>query len=247
MCDGVSAAAAITAGLAAVGGTMQYKASQQQATASAGAQLDETRRQGEIMRRNQGIQQQQREDAKTSRKRFQQETLPAFTREGLDADQATESTRLQAALNTAGQRALTPTTSDAAAGNSSVVTGGGGPSAPSNNTQAFQSALSQQLGYASDFGSRQARAQAAMAALTRAQQLGGERLQNAGTAITLSNAKGGVLNRALGANGLFSNASGQFYQSEADRAANKGASMALLGSSLSTLGNAGYSYGTRTN
>lgn len=249
MCDGGAVsgpaiAAYIAAGTAVAGAGLQYKSSQDQASAAAKAQLDETDRQGSIMRDNINLQNAQRQDAEQSRKQFQQETLPAFTRESLDKDQATEQTRLQSALTTAGNRALTPSTGDAASANSAVVSSAG-PAAPTNNDQAFQSALADQMSYANAYGAEQTRAQAAIAALGRAQQLGGERLQKSGMGLTLNGAKLAAYNRAIAANGLYSNASNGLYQNAAESAANKGVGLALAGSTLSTIGNAGYSYASK--
>lgn len=242
MCDAVSISAAVAAAAAATGGAMQYKSSQAQASAMGQAQEAEGRRQGEVMRSNISLQNQQRQDAEKSHKAFQQDTLPAFTRKGLEADQATEQTRLQGALVSAGNRAITPGTGDAAAANTSVSTGGGAPSAPTGGSQAYSSALSNQLAYGSAYNADQGKAQAAMLALSRAQQMGGDRLQLAGQSITLRNAKLAALNRAISANGLYSNTSTEYYQSQAGRAANAGAGLGLAGGALSTLGNAGYSY-----
>lgn len=245
MCDGGAISgptiAALVSGAAAVtGGLIQHKSSQEQQAAQASAQLDETRRQSGVMRNNMQLQDRQREDAQRTRERFEEETLPAFTRGSLDQDQATEQTRLQAALTQAGNRALTPSTGDASAASASVTTGGS-PAAPSVTSRGFQSVLGEQIGQAQEFGAGQTRAQAAMAALSRAQQLGGERLQQAGTNINLSNAKLAALNRAIAANGLLGAASGQRYLTESEKAANKGAGLALAGTTLSTLGNVGYS------
>jgi hypothetical protein len=249
MCDGgaisgPTAMAIASAVVAGAGTAVAYKGSRDSQDAAAQAKLAETARQGKVMQSNMALQQQQQQDSINSRDKFQTETLPAFTRESVDQDQATEQTRLQAALASAGQRA-TPTTGDAASANNSVSVGGEAPAAPSQNSGAYHAALGDQLGYAQQFGDQQTRAQAAMAALGRAQQLGGERLQTAGQSITLANAKNSALTRAINANGLLSNASTGLYQSKAEKAANKGAGMALLGSSLSTLGNAGYSYASK--
>lgn len=249
MCDGGAVsgptiAAYASAAAAVIGGGLSYKASQDNVGALAKTELAETARQGRIMQSNMQIQRQQRADAEKSRDRFQEETIPAFTRQGVDADQATEASRLEAALTAAGQRAAAPSSGDAAARSSTVTTSGGAPAAPVSSG-AYESAMSDQLGYADAYGAQQGKAQAAMAALTRAYQLGGERLQRAGTSITLANSKNAALNRAITANGLYSNASTGLYQSEADKAADKGAGLALLGSSLSTMGNAGYGYATR--
>lgn len=246
MCDGgaisgPTIAAYIATGAVVAGAGMQYSASKQQATATANARLDEVNRQGSIMRDNIRLQNVQRQDAVQSRKQFQQQTLPAFTREGLDKDQATEQTRLQSALTTAGNRALAPSTGDAASANSAVASSAG-PDAPTNNDQAYQSALADQMSYANAYGAGQTRAQAAIAALGRAQELGGERLQKSGMGLTLNAAKLAAYNRAISANGLYSNASNGLYQNAAENAANKGAGLALAGSTLSTIGNAGYSY-----
>lgn len=232
---------AVSALAAAAGGAASYSASQKQQQAQDNAQLSETKRQGDVMRSNMQMQDRQRQDAEQARGRFEENTLPAFTRKGLDADTATEQTRLQTALQSAGQRAFTPSTG--ASGKSSAVTTSSNPSAPVSGS-GFEAAFADQLGGVQARGNQQASAQAAMAALVRARQLGGERLQNAGQAITLSNARNAALNRAISANGLYSGASSALYQNEAEKAANKGAGLALLGSSLSTMGNAGYSYGS---
>lgn len=246
MCDGgaisgPTAAAIASAVVAAAGTGIAYKGSMDAQDAAAKTKLAETARQSKVMQGNMAMQRQQQEDALRARDKFQENTIPAFTRESVDADKATQQIRLQAALTAAGQRA-TPTTGDAAAVNHSVTTGGEAPAAPSQNAGAYRAALDGQLGYAQQFGEQQTRAQAAMAALGRAQQLGGERLQLAGQSITLANAQNSALNRAINANGLLSNASTGLYQSQAEKAANKGAGLSLLGSSLSSLGGAGYSY-----
>ena len=245
MCDGGAVsgptiAAYASAAAAVAGGALTYKASADNQNALAQTELAENQRQGKIMQSNMALQNQQRADAQNSRDKFQAETLPAFTRPTIEADQAVEASRLQSALAQAGQRAA-PSTGDASARSTTVATSGGSPSAP-QSSPSYQAALENQLGYVNEFGAQQGRAQAAMAALTRAQQLGGERLQTAGQNITLSNARNAALNRAITANGLYSNASTGLYRSAADKAADKGAGMALAGSSLSTLGNIGYGY-----
>lgn len=239
MCDPISIAAVA----ATVGGIgLQAKASSAQQSALAGSRLREASRQSEIMQKQMGLQKQQEADALRARQSFQDNTLPAFTRENVEADTNDQSAKFAQALQAAGNQAYAGSTG----GDASQATGTVSveDAAPSSDTNSYRNALNTQLSYAKDFGNQQAQAQAALMALGRARELGIDRLRQSGENISLVNNQMSALNRPIQANDLYSQASSRLYQTEAERAANKGAGTMLAGQALQGLGQLGYAAGT---
>lgn len=246
MCEATTIIAGISALTAAGGAVAQSRAASQQADAQKREQGNETRRQGAIMRDQARLQEQQRQDALEARKRFQNESLNAFTRENIERDSSEAQTGLAAALKAAGERAIPAASgADATAQTGAVSVADASPrgvDARGESTNAFRSALRAAAQRAAGFNDQQAAAQGGLLALGRAQQLGGQRLQSAGENIQLQNAKLAALGRPRQALGLLSSASSGLYQQRAEDASNEGAGLALAGSVAQSLGNLGYSY-----
>lgn len=234
---------AVAATAATVGGiTMQAKASGDQQKAMANARLQEVGRQGEIMRRQMGLQKQQEEDMLRSRKSFQDNTLNAYTRENVEQDTNEQTNKLAEALAAAGEQAYAGSMGGDASQSTGTVSVEGG--TPSADTNSFRNALNTQLSYAQDYGDQQAKAQAALMALGRARELGMDRLRQSGENISLVNSQMSALNRPVQAYDLMSGASRQLYGVQGEAAANKGAGLAIAGQGVQALGQLGYSYGT---
>ena len=235
---------AIAAVVATAAGTaMQMSASNKQQNAAANARLQEVTRQGSIMQDNMRLQDQQRADALESRKKFQDNTLDAYTPEKLAADKAANQTPLASALTAAGDRGASSLSADATRSTGSVKVGdssSGQDSARSGST-AYDSALADQLARASGINQQQSGAQSVMQALSQARIQGNQRLQDSANLIQLAGARNQALNRPLAANGLLSNASSNYYAGQQQAVANTGAGTALAGQGLTTLGNIGYS------
>ena len=220
---------------------MQAKGSRDQQSAMANTRLQEVSRQSEIMRKQMGLQKQQEEDSLRARKSFQDNTLPAITRENVEADTTDQAANLAQALEAAGNQAY----AGSIGGDVSQATGAVSVEGePSSDTNSYRNALNTQLSYAKDYGSQQAQAQAALMALARARELGIDRLRQSGENISLINNQMSALNRPIQANDLYSQASSRLYENESETAANKGAGTMLAGQGLQALGQLGYSYGT---
>jgi hypothetical protein len=238
MCDPISIAAVAST---AAGIGLQASASRSQQSAMANARLQELGRQGEIMRKQMGLQKQQEEDSLRARKSFQDNTLNAITRENVEGDTTDQSAKFAQALQAAGDQAY----AGSMGGDVSQATGAVSVEGnPSSDTNSYRNALNTQLSYARDFGSQQAQSQAALMALGRARELGADRLRQSGENISLVNNQMSALNRPIQANDLYSQASSRLYQSDSERAANKGAGAMLAGQALQSLGQLGYGYGT---
>jgi len=233
----VSAAVATAAGIG-----MQAKASSDQQNALAGARLKEVGRQGDIMRKQMDLQKQQEEDSLRARKSFQENTLPAFTRENVEQDTNDQSARFAQALQAASDQAYAGSMGGDASQSTGTVSVEG--ATPSADTNSYRNALNTQLSYARDFGNQQAQSQAALMALSRARELGIDRLRQSGENISLVNNQMSALNRPIQANDLFSQASNRLYQTEAEKAANAGAGTMLAGQALQALGQLGYGAST---
>lgn len=239
MCEPVSIAALVST---AAGIGLQARAANQQQKAMASARLQEVSRQGEIMRRQMGLQKQQEEDALRSRKSFQDNTLNAYTRENVEQDTSEQTDKFAQALAAAGDQAYAGSMGGDASQSTGTVSVEGG--APSTDANSYRNALNTQLSYAQDYGDQQAKAQAALMALGRARELGLDRLRQSGENISLVNSQMSALNRPIQANDLLSNSSSQLYRTQGEQAANKGAGMMLAGQGLQALGQLGYMYGT---
>ena len=234
------AIAALASTAAGVG--MQAYGARQQQGAMANARLQEVSRQGEIMRKQMGLQKQQEQDALRARKSFQDNTLNAYTREGVEADTAAETDKFAQALTAAGDQAYAGNIgADASAANGTISVEG---AAPSSDTNSYRNALGTQLSYAQGYGNQQAQAQAALMALGRAREMGADRLRQSGEGISLVNNQMSALNRPIQANDLYSQASSRLYQADSELAANKGAGFMLAGQGLQGLGQLGYGYST---
>gem|GEM_PF-4069565 len=222
---------------------MQASASASQARAAATARLQEVSRQGAIMQDNMAIQAQQRQDALQSRRAFQDQTLAAYTPDKLAADRAANQAPLTAALTAAGDRGSSPLSADATRSTGAVQVGdaGSGQDSQAAGSTAYAAALASQLARAGGINQQQAQAQAAMQALGQARIAGNQRLQDSANMIQLAGARNQALNRPLAANGLLSNASENYYQSQQEKILNTGAGLRLGGQTLSTLGNVGMS------
>jgi hypothetical protein len=217
---------------------LQAKASRDQQSAMARTRLQEVSRQGDIMRKQMSLQKQQEADALRSRKSFQDNTLNAYTRENVDADTADQTNKFAQALSAAGDQAYAGSMGADASQPTDTVSVEG--AVPSYGNNSYRNALNTQLSYAQGFGDQQARAQAALMALGRARELGVDRLRQSGEGISLVNNQMNALNRPIQANDLYSQASSRLYQSDAERAANKGSGMMLTGQALQGLGQLGY-------
>lgn len=233
----VASAVATTAGVA-----MQARASNQQQSAMANARLQEVTRQGEIMRRQMGLQKQQEEDALRSRKSFQDNTLKAYTRENVEQDTNEQTDKFAQALAAAGDQAYAGSMGGDASQSTGTVSVEG--ATPSADTNSYRNALNTQLSYAQDYGDQQAKAQAALMALGRARELGLDRLRQSGENISLVNSQMSAINRPMQAYDLMSGSSRQLYGIQGEAAANKGAALALAGQGAQALGQLGYAYGT---
>jgi hypothetical protein len=99
--------------------------------------------------------------------------------------------------------------------------------------------LAKVMAYNQAYGNQQANAQAALAAMDRANMLGGERLQRSGEQIGMTANQLNALNRPMQANQLLSNASQNLYGSDANMAQLKGGGWDLAGKLLSTAGSIG--------
>jgi hypothetical protein len=188
------------------------------------------------------LQEQQRQDALQSRKAFQNETLSAYTPENLAADSAAAQNPLSAALSAAGERAAAPISADAtrSSGTVKVDNGSQGQDSQRAGSSAYDAQLAAQLAHAGGINQQQSNAQSVMQALAQARISGNQRLQDSADAIRLAGARNQALNRPLSANNLLSNASSQYYASQQEDVLNKGASQALAGQALTTLGTMGY-------
>jgi len=249
MCDVITPTVLGIASIAAAaGGTaLSMRASNAQQSAAASARLKEVQRQGDIMRDQMRLQDQQREDALNARKAFQNETLSAYTPDKLASDTAANQNPLTAALAAAGERAAAPIAADAtrASGSVKVENAGQGQDSQKAGSSAYDAQLAAQLAHASGINQQQSSAQAAMQALAQARIAGNQRLQSSADAIQLAGARTQALNRPLAANNLLSNASSNYYAGQQEDVLNKGAGTALAGQALSTLGTIGYSYGSQ--
>jgi len=233
---------AVSAAVTVAGMGVQAKASRDQQNALASTRLKEVSRQGEIMRKQMGLQKQQEEDSLRARRSFQENTLPAFTRENVEQDTADQSAKFAQALQAAGDQAYAGSTGGDASQDTGTVSVE--EAAPSYGGNSYRNALNTQLSYAKSFDDQQAQAQAALMALGRARELGIERLGQSGEGISLINNQMTALNRPIQANDLFSQSSSKLYETEAERAANKGSTTRLVGQTLQGLGQLGY--GART-
>jgi hypothetical protein len=233
---------AVSAAVTVAGMGVQAKASRDQQNALANTRLKEVSRQGEIMRKQMGLQKQQEEDSLRARKSFQENTLPAFTRENVEQDTADQSAKFAQALQAAGNQAYAGSMGGDASQDTGTVSVE--EAAPSFDGNSYRNALNTQLSYARDFGNQQAQSQAALMALGRARELGIDRLRQSGEGISLVNNQMTALNRPIQANDLYSRASSKLYETEAERAANKGAGTRLAGQALQGLGQLGYGAAT---
>jgi hypothetical protein len=234
--------ALVSAAVAVAGTAVSVKGSRDQQSAMAKTRLQEVSRQSEIMRKQMGLQKQQEEDSLRARKSFQENTLPAFTRENVEADTTDQAVNFAQALQAAGNQAYAGSMGGDTSQATGTVSVEGG--LPSSDTNSYRNALNTQLSYAKDYGSQQAQAQAALMALGRARELGVDRLRQSGENISLINNQMSALNRPIQANDLYSQASSRLYENDSETAANKGAGTMLAGQALQSLGQLGYSYGT---
>jgi hypothetical protein len=234
---------AVAAAVSTVAGIgMQARASNQQQSAMASARLQEVSRQGEIMRRQMGLQKQQEEDALRSRKSFQDNTLKAYTRENVEQDTNEQANKFAQALAAAGDQAYAGSMGGDASQSTGTVSVEG--ATPSAETNSYRNALNTQLSYAQDYGDQQAKAQAALMALGRARELGLDRLRQSGENISLVNSQMSAINRPVQAYDLMSGGSRQLYGVQGEAAANKGAGLMLAGQGMQALGQLGYSAAT---
>ena len=234
------AVAATVSTVAGIG--MQARASNMQQKAMANARLQEVGRQGEIMKRQMALQNQQEEDMLRSRKSFQDNTLKAYTRENVEQDTSEQTNKFAKALAAAGDQAYAGSMGGDASQATGTVSVEG--ATPSSDTNSYRNALNTQLSYAQDYGDQQAKAQAALMALGRARELGMDRLRQSGENISLVNSQMSAFNRPMQAYDLMSGSSRQLYGIQGEAAANKGASLALAGQGAQALGQLGYAYGT---
>lgn len=242
MCEPISLGTIASLALTAGGTALSMRASNQQQSAAANARLKEVGRQGSIMQDQMKLQEQQRADALQSRKAFQDNTLSAYTPDQLAADSAAAQNPLAAALSAAGERAASPISADATrtTGSVQVQNAGQGQDSQRAGSSAYDAQLAAQLAHAGGMNQQQSGAQAAMQALAQARIAGNQRLQDSADAIQLAGARNQALNRPLSANNLLSNASSQYYASEQEKVANKGAGTMLAGAGLGMLGQMGY-------
>lgn len=221
---------------------MSAKASNDQQKAAGAARLQEVTRQGAVMQNQQRMQDQQNADALEARKKFQESSQNAYGPEQLKKDAAEGQSPLAQALAAAGDRGaanLNAPTADATRSTGAVsVQGGADAQTPASS--AYQAALAGRMGQASATNSQQANALATMQALSQAQILGNQRLQNSANDIQLSGARLQAINRPLSAQSLLSSASNSLYQTEAEKAMNAGAGARLAGQGMQALGQIGY-------
>lgn len=241
MCEPVTIASIASAVVAGAGTVVSHRAASQAADATKRAEGNESRRQNAIQTNERRLQEQQRADALESRKGFQENTLGSFTREKMDADADSAAGGLSAALASAGDRAIAkPTGGDATAATGTVAVSGD--PLPSQGGSSYKAAFRDAMTRARGINLEQSTAQGALAALGKARQRGNDRLTAAGQQIMLANSRLGALNRPQAAFNVMKDSSRQLYGADAIKAQNAGAGLALAGSTLSSLGQAGYSY-----